>query len=105
MQVELENNLSTGAISAEIYRDGKLCASQRNLAPSSKAAFQFNSNIYIGAAVQIVEGQTIETAVMSQINTEINLFGISSADIVMTGGGSGAQAKPLTFSLENIQQT
>ncbi|WP_422355738.1 hypothetical protein [Roseivirga pacifica] len=104
-EVELENNLSTGAISAEIYRDGKLCASQRNLAPSSKAAFQFNSNIYIGAAAQIVEGQTIDAAVMSQINTEINLFGISSADIVMTGGGSGAQAKPLTFSLENIQQT
>lgn len=104
-EVELENNLSTGAISAEVYRDGKLCASQRSLEPSSKAAFQFNSQIYIGVGTQIMEGQKIDAAVMSQINTEINLFGISSADIVMTGGGSGAQAKPLTFSLENIEQT
>ncbi|MHA7100065.1 hypothetical protein [Roseivirga pacifica] len=101
-EVELENNLSTGAVSAEIYRDGKLCASQRNLAPSSKAAFQFNSNIYIGAAAQIVEGQTIDAAVMSQINTEIDLFGIASADIVMTGGGVGPNATPFTFTLENI---
>ena len=31
---------------------------------------------------------------MSSINTEISLLGIAGADIVMTGGGSGPDAKP-----------
>jgi hypothetical protein len=40
---------------------------------------------------------------MSQINTEISLLGISSADIVMTGGGPGSSSTPFTFSLQNVQ--
>lgn len=46
----------------------------------------------------------MNSAIISQINSEINLFGISSADIVMTGGGPGKDSKPFSFTLENINQ-
>lgn len=32
---------------------------------------------------------------------ELDLFGLSSADIVITGGGTGQAAMPYDFTLEN----
>ena len=43
----------------------------------------------------------MNSAIISNINTELSLPGIASADIVMTGGGSGANSAPFTFNLEN----
>ncbi|CAL2074863.1 hypothetical protein [Tenacibaculum sp. 190524A05c] len=103
-QTELDNNLTEGAIDANCYRDGKLCATTTSIVPGQKAAFEFQPKIYIGVASNIDEGEIINSAIVSQINTEINLEGITSADIVMTGGGSGAHATPFKFSLENINQ-
>jgi hypothetical protein len=34
--------------------------------------------------------------------TEINLMGIAGADIIMTGGGQGGDARPFLFSLANV---
>lgn len=103
-QTELDNNLTEGAIDANCYRDGKLCATTTSIAPGQKAAFEFQPKIYIGVASNIDEGEIINSAIVSQINTEINLEGITSADIIMTGGGSGSHATPFKFSLENINQ-
>ncbi|MFT5891967.1 MAG: hypothetical protein ACI9Y7_002074, partial [Dokdonia sp.] len=47
-EVELRNNLETGAIDANCYRDGKLLASKTGLAPGQKAVFEFQPTIYIG---------------------------------------------------------
>lgn len=103
-EVEIKNNLSTGAISGNIYRDGKLLAAKTNVAPGQKGVFQFKPSIFIGTASQIVEGDVMNSAIIQQINTEINLFGIQSADIVMTGGGSGPGATAFSFHLENINK-
>lgn len=103
-EVEIKNNLSTGAISGNIYRDGKLLAAKTNVAPGQKCVFQFQPRIFIGVASQIVEGEVMNSAIIQQINTEINLFGIQSADIVMTGGGSGPSAAAFNFHLENINK-
>ena len=103
-EVEIKNNLSTGAISGNIYRDGKLLAVKTNVAPGQKGVFQFKPSIFIGTASQIVEGDVMNSAIIQQINTEINLFGIQSADIVMTGGGSGPGATAFSFHLENINK-
>ena len=46
----------------------------------------------------------MNSAIISQINSEINLFGITSADIVMSGGGPGKNSEPFNFTLENINQ-
>jgi hypothetical protein len=101
-EIEIRNQLKLGAISANCYRDGKLLAVKSGLAPGQKAVFEFQPRIYIGVVSQIEEGDVMNAAIISQVNTEINLFGITSADIVMTGGGSGASATPFNFTLENI---
>ena len=49
-----------------------------------------NWAIWIGVVSQIEQGQVMNSAILSDINTEISLLGISRADIVMRGGGAGA---------------
>lgn len=97
-EVEIRNNLTRSAINANCYKDGKLLATKCNIAPGQKAVFKFNPKLYIGVAPEIVEGEILNSAIISKINTEINLFEVQSADIVMTGGGS----EPFSFSLENV---
>jgi hypothetical protein len=103
-EVEVRNNLSIGGISANCYRDGKLLAMKTGLAPGQKAVFEFHPRIYIGVVSQIEEGDVMNSAIISQINSEINLFGIASADIVMMGGGPGAGSTAFNFTLENINK-
>jgi len=103
-EVEVRNQLVLGAINANCYRDGKLVASKTGLAPGQKAVFEFQPRIYIGVVSQIEEGDVMNSAIISQINTEINLFGITSADIVMTGGGPGVSSTAFNFTLENINK-
>lgn len=103
-EVEIRNNLETGAIDANCYRDGKLLATKTGLAPGQKAVFEFQPKIYIGVVSQIEEGDVMNSAIISQINSQINLFGIRSADIVMTGGGPGKSSTAFNFTLENINK-
>lgn len=104
-EVEVCNNLENGAISANCYRDGRIIATKTGLSPGQKAVFAFQPRIYIGVVSQIQEGDVMNTAILSEINTEINLFGIRSADIVMTGGGPGPSSTPFYFNLENINKS
>jgi len=101
-EVQVLNGLAKGAINASIYKDGKLLAVKTSIAPQQKAVFQFKPTIWIGVASQVMQGQVMNSAILSNINTEISLLGIASADIVMTGGGPGANATPFQFNLENI---
>jgi hypothetical protein len=104
LEVEVRNNLQTGGISANIFRDGKKLATKTNVSPGQKAVFEFKPRIFIGVASQIQEGDILDSAIISQINTEIDLLGISSADIIMTGGGGGPSATPFKFHLENVNR-
>ena len=45
----------------------------------------------------------MNSAIISNINTELSLLGIASADIVMTGGGPGPNSTPFQFTLENVK--
>lgn len=101
-EVQVLNAQPKGAINASCYKDGKLLATKTSIAPQQKAVFEFKPTIWIGAASQIVQGQVMDSAIISNINTELSLLGIASADIVMTGGGPGANATPFAFHLENI---
>ncbi len=102
-EVEVRNRLENGGISANIYRNGKLLAAKTNISPAQKAVFEFKPRIFIGAVSQVVEGQVMSSAILQQFNTEIDLLGIQSADIVITGGGGGPKASPFEFTLENIR--
>ena len=58
--------------------------------------------IWIRVVPQVQEGDVMDFAATSQVDTELSLLGIASADIVMTGGGRGANSTPFQFSLENV---
>ena len=99
--IDVLNNLPQGAISCNIYRSGRLVATKTAVAPGQKATFEFKPTIFIGVASEITEGQFLDSAVLSQVNTEIFLLGLKSADIIMTGGGPGSDSKPFQFTLAN----
>ncbi len=101
-EVQLRNDLQKGMINANIYKDGKRFATKTSIAPQQMAVFEFTPTIWIGVASQVDEGQIMNSAIVSSINTQISLLGIASADIVMTGGGSGPNAEPFVFMLENV---
>ncbi len=100
--IEVRNDLQVGAIDAYVYRDGKLLATWTGVAPGRKAVFTSNATIFIGVASQVQEGDVMNAAIISSINTELSLVGIASADILMTGGGAGPD-DPFQFQLQNVR--
>lgn len=103
MEIQVVNALPDGVIGAHLYRGEQLIASQANLAPGRRAAFQFKPTLWIGVVSEVSQGEDLNAATLSQINTELSLLGIASADIVMTGGGPGGESTPFEFSLQNVR--
>jgi hypothetical protein len=101
-QMQVSNQLPTGSINANIYKNGELLAATPNVLPQQHAAFEFKPTIWIGVVEGVNEGEVLNSAILSQVNTELSLFGVASADIVMTGGGPGPNSIPFTFTLENV---
>lgn len=102
LEVELKNNLSLGSLAANVYKDGKLLAKHPIVSPAQKAVFQFLPKIFIAVVSDVQQGKEINTAVLSDINTEFDLLGINSADIIMNGGGGGKLATQFRFELDNV---
>lgn len=61
-----------------------------SIAPLHQTLFEFKLTIWIGVAPQVEGGQVMDSTTLSNINKEIGLLGIASADTVMTGVGPGA---------------
>ncbi len=100
--VDVVNAMPAGAIGASIYKGGKLLAFTTGIAPAQKTTFCFKPTIWIGIVPNAQQGVPMNSAEVADVNTELSLLGIASADIVMTGGGTGTGATPLTFVLENV---
>jgi len=101
-EIDVLNGLKLGAINVSILKDGKVLAVKTSVAPNQKAVFEFKPTIFIGVVSQVEEGQIMNSAILSSINTELSLLGIASADIVMTGGGPGPTSSAFQFALENV---
>jgi hypothetical protein len=102
-EVQVRNDLKKGAINAGIYKDGKLLALKTSIAPGQKAVFEFKPTLWIGVVSQVVQGAVMNSAIMSDVNTELSRLGVASADIVLTGGGPGQASTPFVFKLENVK--
>lgn len=98
-EVEIKNALAQGSIDAQIYKDGRLFSTKTGLSPQQKAVFTFKPTIWVGVVSQVEEGQIMNSAILSDINTEISLLGITKANLIMTGGGVGSSAEPFVFTL------
>jgi hypothetical protein len=102
-EIQVRNDFDRGAIAAvNCYRDGKLLATKTGVSPAQKAVFQFKPTIWVGVVSQIQEGEVMDSAIISDVNTELSLLGVASADIVMAGGGTTSTATAFTFSLANV---
>ena len=101
-EVHVANGLERGAITANLYKGGKLLASQPWVYPQQRSAFRFDPTLWVGAVSQIEEGAEMNQAILDSITTPFPVLGMVSADIVMSGGGPGTEAMPLTFELANI---
>lgn len=102
-EIDVKNSLPVGAINANCYRDGKLLAQKTSIAPEQKAVFEFLPTIFIGAVSQVVEGEVMNSAIISSVNTEISLLGMTSADIIISGGGPGVGSTEFIFTLDNVK--
>jgi hypothetical protein len=103
-EIQILNGLNQGAIAACIYRSGKLLSMKTGIAPGQKAAFVFKPMLWIGVASQVEEGDILDAAIITNVNTQLNLTGIASADIVMSGGGPGRNSRPFGFTLQNVKR-
>ncbi len=100
--IQLANDLKSGAISANIFKDGRKLATKTMIAPGQKAVFQLKPVLFFSVASQVVEGESINSGIISKVSTEISLMGISSADVIVTGGGAGRESDSFKFHLDNI---
>ncbi len=101
-EIWVRNDLGQGASDACIYRSGVLLAKKTGIVPGQTASFQFNPSIYVGVVSQwnVKKGQILNSAIMSAVNTQISLAGLSgSATITMSGGGPGRSSVPFTFDI------
>lgn len=101
-EIECRNDLQQGAISVGLYKSGKLLLQKRSVAPGQQAVFVLQPKLFIEVVSQMEEGEFMDSAIMSNINTELSLLGIASADIIMSGGGPGPTSTPFRFTLENV---
>jgi len=101
-EIQFRNNFERGSVNAEIHRGGKCVCIKYNIIPGQTSAFQFKPKLWIGVTSQVQEGETMNSAIISEINTALDLTGIVSADIIMTGGGQEPNFTPYQFNLQNI---
>jgi len=102
-RVEVLNNTNQQTVTARIYRDQQLLATEHNVAPGQTAAFEFKPAISISVSPGEKPGHMLYGAIISNVNTELALEGIASADIIMDGGGPDPNPPPFSFSLQNVQ--
>jgi hypothetical protein len=118
--IQFRNDLPREAVNVNVYRAGLLLATKTGVAPKKKASFQFKPQIWIGVVSEVVQGQVMDSAILSQENIAfslpdataadgrpqrtsfLSLLGLASADIVMTGGGAGPGSQPYVFNLKNM---
>jgi hypothetical protein len=98
-EIEVKNCLSMGSVDTQIYKSGKLLATKTGVSPQQKGVFEFKPTIWVGVVSEVEEGDIMNSAILSDINTEISLLGITKANLIMTGGGVGSTAIPFKFTL------
>lgn len=102
-RIDVTNGTRRGALQACVLRDGRLLALQDAILPGQVASFDLRASIVAGADCSVVEGEKLPMTSAAEFYDELDLNGVASADLVMNGGGPGADSTPLRFSLRNVR--
>ena len=100
--IEIRNDCARGAISVLVIKNESKLAQSVEFPPSTKVEFVVKPQLFVSVSTPVVEGRPVQSAWKTSVGSEITLRGIVHAEIVMTGGGLGPSATPITFKLENI---
>ena len=85
--ISVTNDLPVGAIDVNAYRGGDLLSVKTAVQPGQQAQFVFDLMLYLAIAPGIRQGDLMTLSSLSTQFDMINLMGIGSMDIVLTGGG------------------
>jgi len=107
--VQVRNDSPKMKFFADLFRvtpdsegiDPRMAAATVELAPGEIATFAFEPTIYIGVSWKVDQGMVFEDGDLTSV-AEIPLLGISSADIVASGGGPDDGSEPTHFGLANV---
>jgi hypothetical protein len=102
--VHVRNDLPRGAIDVNVFRGVDLLWRRTSLVPQQETVFRFEPTLWIGEAPDAVRGEQVSPAVVGTVLTQLPLFGVTSADIVMTGGEPGPDSTPIAFKLSNLDR-
>lgn len=103
-RVEIANTLPKGEVTAQIHRRGSLLHEQPELLPHQVAAFSFEPRVFVSRVSQAEEGEILESAVYQAEPMELDLGGVAEVEVVMTGGGSGAEARSISFEVRETKE-
>ncbi|MDG1332354.1 MAG: hypothetical protein P8P74_08480 [Crocinitomicaceae bacterium] len=99
-EFDVINKMGDGSISANCFRNEMLLATRDYIYPGDSVSFRFSEIIRIAVAPGVEQGDELDPFRFEGINVELNLAGIESADIIMTGGGKDL----FQFSMENVER-
>lgn len=101
--ITIRNTGRIGEVEVFVLRNDRPLV-RRTLGPGAEASFSFPLVFVVGADRRCEEGEPLAATPADRFHAEIDLQGIVSADLVMTGGGPGPGSTPLRFELANIER-
>jgi hypothetical protein len=102
--ITVTNSLEAGTIDVDVYRADQLLGTRTAVTLEQSAEFEFDDTLIIGVVSQVEQGEVMNSAIVQQLSGELDLSGITSADIVLTGGGPGKDSTAFTFELEDVEE-
>lgn len=101
--IEIWNGHEHRNFDVNCHRNVTRMGSIKSVGPGENAVFEFRESLSLVVTTQtgIEEGDVINPEFFTDLSTELSVNYITSADIVMTGGGSESN-EPIQFSLENV---
>jgi len=101
--ITVRNDLAIGSIDIVIFKDKRQLAISTGVTPGAESVFKLKPSLFIGTCTDVMEGDVMNSHTVQSILTQISLLGLKSADISMSGGGTGPQATALAFALQAPQ--
>ncbi|HXA47968.1 MAG TPA: hypothetical protein VNW52_10090 [Burkholderiaceae bacterium] len=98
--ITVRNDLTTGSIDVVVYKDDRQIAQKTGVSPGDESVFELLPYLYIGTCSDVVEGDVMDSDTVQSCLTKLNLLGLKSSDIKMTGGGTGTTATAFVFALD-----
>ncbi len=107
-QIGITNSLPKGALEVLLSRDGRAVTPRRTLAPGLSTLFDLDLKLHFVPWDGLSVGDTVPPeALISGRGPDnvVDLLGVSSARILMLGGGCGALAQRLRFHPHEVHRT